>query len=109
METLRIALMACLVASCATAASEQERIVPTADASEPISSFPDATPFPDADLRQPDAAPNVVYDAAPAGTPDGGLFCESSSVCGSGECCFSLGGPGFCVPGEEVIGVCLPD
>lgn len=105
MEWTRIALVA-LLASCASAGSDDDgnnEGPPDADTSF---SFPDARPFADA-APLPDAAP-IVYDAAP-GSADGGLFCQNSSTCGSGQCCLSLGGPGFCVPGEEVLGVCLPD
>lgn len=107
MEWSRIALLA-LLASCASAGSDDN----SSDASTPNAdsgfSFPDAARFPDA-TPMPDAKPASSVDAAPVGTADAGLFCDNSNQCGSTECCFSLGGPGFCVPGEEVIGVCLPD
>ncbi len=106
MEWSRIALVA-LLASCATAGSDDDdgNVKPAADATS--FSFPDAAHFDAAQL--PDAAPNITYDAAPIVPDAGGLFCEDSNVCGNGECCFSLGGPGFCVQGEEILGVCLPD
>ena len=105
MKWPRIALLA-LLASCATAGTDDDgTATPKPDATSGFS-FPDAARFIDA-APKPDATPIISYDAAPV-TPDAGLFCENSNSCGNGECCFSLGGPGFCVPGEEVIGVCVP-
>ena len=49
-------------------------------------------------------APIVMIDAP------SGPFCNGNSECtASGECCLSLGGPGFCVPGTAVGSICLPD
>ncbi len=109
MEWLRVALAGVVLVSCATAASDHDdgKVVPTVDSG---SSFPDARPRPDAGAT-PDAAPVITFDAAPV-TPDAGqgLFCESSDVCDSDECCLTLGGDtGFCVRGQEVLYVCLPD
>ncbi len=79
--------------------------------------FPDAAPFPDANTNLPDAR---VFPDANTSFPDatitppgdaGGLFCSTDADCntGAGECCFSLGGPGFCVPGDNSLGVCIPN
>jgi hypothetical protein len=70
--------------------------------------------FPDANMSLPDA--RVFPDAAPipdapvGGGGDAGLFCNSSTECtNAGECCFILlQPPGFCVPGTDIGGVCLP-
>ena len=85
----------------------------------------DARPTPhDAHMSEPiDAphgttidAPHGTIDAphgtaidAPAAGADGGILCNDDSTCGTGNCCFDLGSPpGFCVPGESVLGVCVP-
>jgi hypothetical protein len=106
-------LMACLlVGGCATAGSDDGSIdSPGPDASG-STSFPDAAPRADA-RPLPDASTladaSIPVDAQPSAS-DGGLICDDSSQCTqAGTCCFSLGGPGFCVPGEEVVGVCVPD
>lgn len=108
MKMLRLTLLL-LLGSCAFASSESEnQDTHSPDAS--IKGFLDARPSPDAQPL-PDAQTVSVPDAAPiVTTPDAaGLFCESSSACTeSGTCCFSLGGPGFCVPGVEVLGACIP-
>jgi hypothetical protein len=87
----------------------------------------DTSPAPDAsddplpiDAPMPiDAAPpidsSIPIDAplpidAPTGG-DAGLFCTTTAQCTeSGTCCFTLepGTPGFCVPGTDIGGVCLP-
>ncbi len=100
---IRISLVA-LLASCASAGSDDNN--PPAPDAEGGFNFPDAASFPDA-TPTPDAA--IVYDAAPV-TSDAGLFCENSNTCDTGQCCLSLGGPGFCVPGSEIVpGVCIPN
>tara|TARA_R110002096_G_scaffold77896_6_gene183266 strand:+ start:34784 stop:35107 length:324 start_codon:yes stop_codon:yes gene_type:complete len=107
MEWSRFALIA-LLASCATAGSADDddgNVKPAADGS--TFSFPDAARFDAAPV--PDATPIITYDAAPIVPDAGGPFCENSNSCASDECCFSLGGPGFCVTGDEILGVCLPD
>lgn len=49
-------------------------------------------------------APMVMIDAP------SGPFCGGNSECTvSGECCFTLGGPGVCVPGTPFAGSCIPD
>lgn len=75
---------------------------------------------PDGPVSQPDArlvdarlvdAPGSQPDA-PIALPDGGgLFCTTSAECTiAGQCCFSLGGPGFCIDGtEQIPGLCLPN
>ena len=105
---LRISLLV-MLASCATAAGEEQDMVSPPDARE-ASGFPDARPQSDA-APQPDARLQVTMDASiPVGGDAGdGVFCEDSSTCSAGTCCFSLGGPGFCTAGEEQFGVCLPD
>ncbi len=110
MEWSRFALLA-LLASCATASSDDDgNVAPTVDSG--TSGFLDAKPRPDAaQTSTPDAAPNITYDAAPI-EPDAaaGLFCEDSNECESGDCCLTLGGSsGVCVRGEEILGACLPD
>jgi hypothetical protein len=61
-----------------------------------------------------DARPDgsvVVQDAfVPQDAPPSSLFCMAHTECTvSGECCVSLGGPGFCAPGSVVLGVCFPE
>lgn len=87
----------------------------------------DDTPRVDARINTPDAAVSIdarIVDApmtpidapvslpdAPAGADGGGLFCNSTAECSGtpGTCCFFLvQPPGFCVPGAEIAGVCLP-
>jgi hypothetical protein len=45
--------------------------------------------------------------------PDSGgepLICTDNSQCtNAGDCCFTLGGPGFCVPGTIFLGACIPN
>jgi hypothetical protein len=82
-----------------------------ADAS--VSPWPDARPLPDArPINMPvDANQGGFADGAINPGADGGLFCTSSAQCTqAGTCCFSLSppNPGFCVPGTEVAGVCVP-
>jgi hypothetical protein len=72
---------------------------------------PDAfVPIPDA-FEPADA--NLPADAASgSGSGTDGAICNGDSDCdvGAGYCCFSLGGPGFCVLGTEPLpGVCLPN
>lgn len=81
--------------------------------------FPDAARFPDANPNAPDA--RVFPDANITPTPDAGilptgdagagLFCSSDNDCTTaGECCLILGQPpGFCVPGDNSLGICLPN
>lgn len=81
--------------------------------------FPDAARFPDANTNFPDA--RVFPDANITPIPDGGilptgdagtgLFCNTDNDCTTaGECCFTLGQPpGFCVPGDNSLGVCIPN
>ena len=39
-----------------------------------------------------------------------GPFCSGNGDCTvSGECCVSLGGPGFCAPGTPIGSACLPN
>ncbi len=93
------------LASCATAGSDGDDGTPAPDA-KPPSVFPDAARFPDA-MPTPDANPLVSYDATPT-TPDaggGGIFCEDSDMCAAGKCCLLS----LCIPGEEVLGLCIPD
>lgn len=99
-----------LLCACASAGSGNDDVSPDPpDASGALS-------FPDANLTLPDAAPPVdarpvVPDAMTRSGADAGLICNDSSTCTDpGTCCFSLGGPGFCVPGTEAIpGVCIPE
>lgn len=69
------------------------------------------TPGNDAPVLPTDAAvdaPDAMVDALPPGS---NLFCSTSAMCGSGECCFTFFGQspqGACVTGAEVIGVCFP-
>jgi hypothetical protein len=65
-----------------------------------------------ADARAPDAS--IGVDGGLPGLDGGGLpgMCATSAECTVvGECCFSFppGSPGFCVPGEEMFGICLPN
>lgn len=78
----------------------------------------DASVKRDSNTSQPDTPPPI--DAAIDGQTvmidamiDAGqtsLFCNGNSECTvAGECCFSLSGPGFCVPGTPFAGACIPD
>jgi hypothetical protein len=56
-------------------------------------------------------APITGIDA-PVTTIDApsGPFCNGNAECTvAGECCFTLGGPGVCVPGTPFAGSCIPD
>jgi hypothetical protein len=56
----------------------------------------------DAPMATPDAA--VQPDA-----PPGSLLCTTNTDCTTaGQCCFAIGGQGFCVPGTVILGACFP-
>jgi hypothetical protein len=118
-----------VLAACATTTSpgddigdddvtEADAAVSQADASEvffdAMPGQPDAMPGqPDAMPSQPDAAMMGIPDAAPVMVPDAatGPFCASIANCAGGECCFKFppdAPMGFCVVGEEFLGVCFP-
>jgi hypothetical protein len=60
----------------------------------------DAAPPPDATVLPPDAPPDA---------PVSQLFCTQNSECtNAGECCFTVGGAGLCVPGTVLGGICFP-
>lgn len=115
--TLTLCLAACATAGDGTGGDDDGNVNVDANAPRPdasVSPWPDARPF--ADARQMnfpvDANQGGSADAPIGGTSDGGgLFCTSTAQCSSmpGTCCFSLGGPGFCVPGTEVGGICIPE
>jgi hypothetical protein len=103
---LAFALLAC---GCATGGKDNDGPV---DAPKAIDSSNVTIDAP----RQIDAPNMVLIDAyvppdafVPQDAPSG-PFCNGNSECTvAGQCCFSLGGPGFCVPGTPVAGACLPD
>jgi hypothetical protein len=74
-----------------------------------LGGFADADPsVADARFRPIDAGSSAA-DSAVGGGDGGGLMCTDTSMCTTGQCCFSAGGPGFCVPGMEIQGICLPN
>lgn len=105
-----------VLGACATAGGDDDDDgTPSVDATAPrpdasVSPWPDARP--PADARPPNMFVDANVSIADAGISvgdGGGLFCTDSSMCTeAGTCCFSLGGPGFCVPGTEIGGVCFP-
>lgn len=110
------------LAACAQAgdAGDDDDTGGTPDASAgfpdaPTGGFPDAPTggFPDAPISgTPDAPISGTPDAPVSGTPDApsGPFCTDNSQCTvAGECCLTLGNPsGFCAPGTEFNGECIP-
>lgn len=51
---------------------------------------------------------DAMIDALPPGS---NIFCTTSSMCATGECCFDFFGQspmGACVTGAEVFGTCFP-
>lgn len=65
----------------------------------------DAPKVIDAPMQMIDAPIDAMIDAATSGG-----VCNGNGDCGfAGECCFTLGGPGLCVPGTPVGGSCLPN
>ena len=55
-------------------------------------------------------APIVMIDAAVMIDAPSGPFCNGNAECTvAGQCCLSVGGPGFCVPGAAVGSICFPN
>ncbi|MCX5742094.1 MAG: hypothetical protein NT062_06330 [Proteobacteria bacterium] len=65
-------------------------------------------PHPDGTPVAVDARPLDAF--VPQDAPPSSGFCDNNGQCTvAGECCFSLGGSGLCVPGALQLGVCLPN
>jgi hypothetical protein len=110
---LRGLALALMVGSCANAgqpgpAGSGDDEQPKIDAAvkhDSNTSQPDTPPPIDGSI---DSTPIMIDAAIDSGTTS--LFCNGNSECTvAGECCFSLSGPGFCVPGQVIFGTCLPD
>jgi len=105
---LALALMVC---SCANAGNpgtggDDQPKIDAAVKHDSGTSQPDTPP--PIDAPGPDSTPVTVDAMIDAGAMS--LFCNGNNECTvAGECCFSLSGPGFCVPGTPVFGACLPD
>jgi hypothetical protein len=96
------AVSGCAVATSASVGNDaavdhkDAHVVVTIDSPRAIDASPLQDSSPLIDAPPPDAAPEP-------------LICNSNPECTTpGDCCFSLGGPGFCVPGTIVITVCVP-
>ncbi len=107
---LRGFALALMVCSCANAGNPGSGgdDMPKIDASvkhDSSTSQPDTPPPIDASID----SQQIMIDAAiDSGTT--GPFCNGNSECTvAGECCFTLGGPGFCVPGTPFAGSCIPN
>jgi hypothetical protein len=106
MSSRRLSLVLLLLASCATAADDNDGQAPAPDARKGVT-FPDAGPQADA-APTPDAAPPLPVDAATPAIDAGGTsgICETNADCTvSGECCFVIA----CTPGTKLGDACLPD
>lgn len=77
----------------------------------------DAAVKKDSGALQPDTPPPIdgavdstqIMIDAPPDSSTSGPFCDGNGDCTvSGECCFSFGGPGICVPGTPFAGACIP-
>lgn len=107
---IRMLALALLVCSCATGGKDGGNDQPVDAAVTPTDSNQVSV-----DGRVTDAAPMgdaATPDSNTSMTPDAstGPFCNGNSECTvSGECCVTVGGPGFCAPGTPVGNLCLPD
>lgn len=99
-----------LLAACATGSGMDTTVQQDAA----VTTHHDASNVNSADAAHSDAGTVVGQDAQVSQLPDastggGGPFCAGNSECTvSGECCVTLGGPGFCAPGDVIAGVCFP-
>ena len=100
MQAAKFLAFALLASGCATAGNGGTDL--PADAPKPVDSSQVTS-----DAPRFDAPIDAPIDAMPDAGPGGD--CTTNPECTfPGECCFTIGGPGICVPGDVLLGTCFP-